>query len=261
MESKENQTHSISSWIEFVNGSSATQLEKEKKIIELRHFESFTIALKNVGIINDIKEMEISEIRNGPDFVILLNNERIGVEITRVFNSAAESINIRKAILRETTKIFEDKYPGVNLLVNIGFTNNFDEKQNDTDSFKNELADFIHSYSLTNDSWSKPKYIESIFCIKHSKLSFDLSGAYSSSELSSTNINNSIHKKNLKINSYKINSNLSKVWLLLVVLGDSPYSDYSHVNIKLINPNNSFDSIFLLNDYKKEVVMVKNPIT
>jgi hypothetical protein len=255
MEHKESNIRTIPEWIEFVKESLSDQSLKDKRIKELHHIASFTTALKKAGI--NSEEIEIIELRVEPDFVINYKNERIGVEVTSVINAQAKSINDRKKLLKQAAAIFEEKYPGIKLVANIEFAKDFDEIQNNSELVLNEIVDFVYEYSLNGDSRLKPKYIETILCFGHSNVSFDLSGAYGSSQLNSNNINDIILHKNDKIDSCKVDSNLSKVWLLLVVMGNSPYSDYSHVDVKSINVNNSFDSVFLLNDFKKEVIIVK----
>ena len=255
MEPKEVNKRLISEWIELVNSSEISQKEKDKRIKELHYIASFTSALKKTGI--NSEEIEILELRAEPDFVINYKNERIGVEVTSVINAQAKSIDDRKKLLKQAAVIFQEKYTGIKLVANIEFAKDFDEILNNTELVLNEIVDFVYGYRLNGDSRLKPKYIETILCFGHSNVSFDLSGAYGSSQLNSNNINDIIHHKNHKIDSYKVGSNLSKVWLLLVVMGNSPYSDYSHVDVKSINVNNNFDSVFLLNDFKKEVIIVK----
>jgi hypothetical protein len=55
----------ISSWIDTVEKSILNKKEQKKRILELCHLASFSIALKNKGIIKDIREINLVELSVG----------------------------------------------------------------------------------------------------------------------------------------------------------------------------------------------------
>jgi len=241
----------VSERIKLVEQSNSSRKEKDKRILELCHLASFAIGLKDAKVIQDVKEIEIADLSIEPDFIIIYKNERIGLEIRRVFNDKAQQTGERKTILKLAAKIFESKYPGHRVLASIRFTDSFDERANNTDEIKNRIADLVYAH-LTRQPFEAPEFIESIHCTGHSQVSFGLTGAYWVGNLDSE-IKEGIEKKDKKVANYKAKSNLRKTWLLLVVSGASPDSDFTDFDPTTLEAENSFDSVFLLNDLRKKV--------
>jgi hypothetical protein len=96
------------------------------------------------------------------------------------------------------------------------------------------------------------EFIESIHCTDHSQVSFSLTGTYWVGNLD-LEIKEGIEEKNKKVTNYRVKSNLKKTWLLLVVSGASPDSDFIDFDPAPLEVENSFDSVFLLNDIRKKV--------
>ncbi len=111
--------------IKLVEQSALSSKEKGKRILELCHLASFAIALKDAKVIQDVKEIEIAELSVEPDFIIIYKNQKIGLEIRRVFNDQVQQTNERRALLNSSAKVFEGKYPGHNVLASIRFIDSF----------------------------------------------------------------------------------------------------------------------------------------
>jgi len=237
--------------IKLVEQSGSSRKEKDKRILELCHLASFAIGLKDANVISDVKEIEIADLSVEPDFIIIYKNEKIGLEIRRVFNDKVQQTNERRAILKSAAKIFEAKYPGHKVLASISFADTFDERANNTDDIKNRIADFVYAHR-TRQPFESLEFIETIRCTDHSQVNFGLTGAYWVGNLDSE-IKEGIEGKDKKVASYKAKSNLKKTWLLLVVSGASPDSDFNDFDPTTFEVENSFDSVFLLNDMKKQV--------
>lgn len=118
----------VGDMIKLVEQSGSSRKEKDKRILELCHLASFAIGLKDANVISDVKEIEIADLSVEPDFIIIYKNEKIGLEIRRVFNDKVQQTNERRAILKSAAKIFEAKYPGHKVLASISFADTFDEK-------------------------------------------------------------------------------------------------------------------------------------
>lgn len=241
----------ISSWINTVEQSSLNKKEKKKRILELCHLASFAIGLKNQGVIKDVKEIDLVDLSVEPDFIITFKNQGLGLEIRRVVNDKAQEIGEKRGILSAAERIFEQRYPGIKVLVNISFKNSVDLKTIDLEMAKNQLANFAYS-QIMDGKLEKPDFVNQARCVTHSHLTFNLSGAYWVGNLDEE-INQGIRDKEEKINNYKTKMGLKKVWLLLVVSGASPESDISNFDETTFVCDNSFDSVFLLNDFKKKV--------
>lgn len=241
----------ISSWINTVEKSSLNKKEQKKRILELCHLASFSIALKNRGTIQDVKEIDLADLSIEPDFIISYKGQRLGLEIRRVLNDKAQEIGEKRSFLSSVQRSFERKYPGIKVLANISFNNSFDLKTVNNDLTKDQTADFIYS-QVTNGQIEIPGFIKRARSVKHSHLTFNLSGGYSVGILDEE-IKQGIIDKDKKLKNYKAKMILEKVWLLLVVSGASPESDFSYFDEATFACDNSFDSVFLLNDFKKDV--------
>lgn len=241
----------VSSWISTVEQSRLNKKEQKKRILELCHIASFAIGLKNREIIKDVKDIDLVELSVEPDFIISFQNQRFGLEVRRVVNDKAKEIGEKRGILNAAERIFEQRYPGTKALVNFSFKDSFDLKTTDAETAKNQIADFVYS-QITYGQVEKPEFVNIARCVTHSHLTFNLSGAYWVGNLDEE-IKQGIRDKDKKIENYKTKMNLEKVWLLLVVSGASPESDFSHFDETSFVCDNSFDSVFLLNDFKKKV--------
>lgn len=241
----------ISSWIETVEKSSLNKKEQKKRILELCHLASFAIGLKNREAIKDVNEINLINLSVEPDFIISFNNQRLGLEVRRVVNVKVKQIGEKRAILSSAERIFKLKYPDIKVLVNISFKDSVDTKTISTEIIKNQIADFVYS-QITDGQVEKPEFVNRARCVTHSHLTFNLFGAYWVGNLDEE-IKQGIRDKDEKIKNYKTKMNLEKVWLLLVVSGASPESDLSHFDETTFVCDSSFDSVFLLNDFKKKV--------
>lgn len=239
-----------SSWISDAECSFLNEKEYKKRILELAHVASFAIALKNHQIIEDVTEISIANLSIEPDFIISFQNERIGLEVRRVMNDQAQEVGIKKGILNSAKRIFEQKHPETKVFVSISFKKSFVSYGKNV-QISEQIADFVYS-QVTGGQIKKPDFVNRARCVLHTKLSFNLSGGYWVGNLDEE-IKKGIKDKNKKIKSYKTKANLEKIWLLLVVSGNSPDSDFSHFDETTFVCDNSFDFVFLLNDFKKEL--------
>ena len=250
MKTKDLYSFQIEDWISKTKESDLTAKDKEKRILELCHLASFGMALLSNNFINDIDEIKIHQSTVEPDFIIKYKGETIGIELARLVNENAEQLGAKRKLLKQSAKLFWKKYPSINTLANINFKDSFDARLNDTDEIRNEIADFVCK-TVSKQETEMPNYINSIFTMRHTLVSFELSGAYMVGALDIDNVNSVIEKKCGKINNYKVKSGVDRIWLLLIVAGASPDSDYSYIDFASIKTCQGFDEIFLLNDFKK----------
>jgi hypothetical protein len=186
-----------------------------------------------------------------PDFIILYKNQRLGLEIRRVFNSRAKEIGEKRSFLNSVERYFKKKYPNLKVLVNISIDDSFDVSTLNNDFIRNQTADFIYS-QIMGGQIEKPAFITRARSMIHSHLTFNLTGYYCVGSLDEE-IKQGIIEKDKKLKNYKTKMNLEKVWLLLVVSGAAPDSHFSHFDENTFVCDNSFDSVFLLNDFEKNI--------
>jgi hypothetical protein len=241
----------ISSWIDKVEKSSLNKKEQKKRILELCHLASFAISLKNIGVIEDVQEIDLSDLAVEPDFIISFKGQRLGLEVRRVLNDKAQEIGEKRSFLNSVERSFAKKYPGIKVFASISFNKSFDVKTVNNDLIRSQTADFIYS-QITDKQNEMPQFIKRARCVEHTHLTFNLSGGYVVGNLGEE-IKQGIIDKDKKLKNYIAKTNLEKVWLLLVVSGASPESDFSYFDETTFVCENSFDSVFLLNDFKKNV--------
>lgn len=129
-------------------------------------------------------------------------------------------------------------------------------KSSEEANLKEQITDYAYCF-YNNEQCDKPDFIEDIFLIEHSSVSFNLSGVYIYSEsLNSDAIEKIITENEHYIPRYKINTENKKVFLLLVVSMASPDSNFTDIQLPSLL-NTKFDSVFLLKDFYKEVFMIK----
>lgn len=245
----------ISAWIGKVEKSSLNKKEKKKRCLELCHLASFAISLKDRGIIEDVQEIDLADLAVEPDFIISYKGQKLGLEVRRVLNEKAQEIGEKRSFLNSVERSFAKKYPGIKVFSSISFNKSFDVKTVKKDLTRNQTADFIYS-QITGKGNEMPPFIKGARCVEHTHLTFNLSGGYWVGILDEE-IKQGIIEKEKKLKNYRAKTNLEKVWLLLVVSGASPESDFSYFDETAFVCNNSFDSVFLLNDFKKNVYCLK----
>ncbi len=239
---KEMYEQQIGKWIDITNKSNQSQFEKDKRILELSHLASFGIALWDSEIINTIDEIEVINLSLQPDFIIRFKDELIGIELAQIKNDRAKEIGSLNNILKNSAKVFRKKYPNISILANIEFAEKSDIFDHNKESTYNTISKILfHEYS------------------SHTQMvDFALSGAYWSGVLDSELVNRRIAAKESKIEDYKKGSKLDKIWLLLIVSGASPDSNYSYIPFDKIKGNGIFESIYLLDDFMKKSYKLNN---
>lgn len=248
----------INFWLEQVKGSSDSNKNKTKKILELCHFASFVIALENNEVIQSVSEVKIRQLHEEPDFIIDFKGEIIGVELQRIKNIRVEIEGRKNSLLNKAEIVFKSKYPDVTLLANIRFKNGFDYTKKEISHYKNQISDMVFEV-YNNPDVILPDYLERVFIQKHTRVDFCTSGVYSVGNLNAEEIIQEIQEKDGKVDTYRQKTNIQKQMLLLVVSGATPDSDYSFIELPQEKDfNTSFDFVFLLNDFKKEVFALKN---
>lgn len=247
----------VGKWIDTTKYSNQSQAEKDKRVLELSHLASFIIALWDFEIIKTIEEIEVIDLTLQPDFIIQHRGEFIGIELARIKNDRAQEVGSLKNILKNSAKVFRQKYPNISILANIEFLEESDIFNHDKESTYNTIADVVY-HSHTRNNRILPYYITHLNIMKHTQVDFNLSGAYWCGLLDFELVNGVIENKESKIDDYRIGCKLDKIWLLLIVSGASADSNYSYIPFDKINGSGKFDSIFLLNDFLKKVYKLNN---
>lgn len=201
----------------------------------------------------------IIERRESPDFIILYDDEIIGLEHESILDEKI-AIDFRSVsdLFNDAAKSFSFKYPDTKILANIYL--NVDRlvfKKHERIALIDKIVDFVSNYINDSDT-IKPDFIESLSVSKHSRVSFVYNpGAHYVESLNVERLIIAIEKKESKIVDYIKKSNVQKQWLLLTTGTYGPDSfDYGDFPFQ-IDITSDYDRIYLLEDFKSVVWRIK----
>jgi len=249
----------IEPWIASIEKSSRNAKEKKKITLELYHYAAFCIALLKSNYIKSYQEISLIKIPDPPlpDFEIEFRNSKIGLEICRVTNSKVRRINCQKGILKSTEDLLKTQHPDFKGHLNINF-NEFNVESHEKRLLCQELMEFILNYNREGSSALEyPSFIKRISFIPFDSISLNLSGSYWVGDLNQE-IQIQIQKKNARTYNYRSRNQYAKVWLLLVIHGNSPESDFNKLDDEVFNIPSKFDCIWILNEFEKRIYHIGN---
>jgi len=201
---------------------------------------------------------EILEQCESPDFIISVNDRRIGLEHELILNGQnVKQIQSIKNIFKLAAKVFKDKYPNIKVLANCWLTkDNFNFRQIDKKIIVNQIVDYI--YELTqNSNINKPDFLDDVKISKHSGVSFSFNADISNiGFLDNSILSKAIMKKEALIEKYIINSGIKEQWLFLVIGQVSPDS-YGLDELDFKITDSRFERIYLFEDFKSKKYRLK----
>lgn len=247
----------ISQWLMVLEKSPLSSRQKHMKSLELHQFAAFIMSATKQGVFHDFQDAVLQEFVEEPDFIVKYKGKVIGLELRRVVNSQAETIGIQKGILRKAEAIFKKTYSGTNILANVSFDDHVNWKDVDPKQLAKEVCDIIYNRHI-GLTFALPEYLDSVRTSEHEPLSFNLSGAYWVGQLDLKLIEDAVKEKENKIGAYmNKNSELELFWLLLIISGVSPESNFIMPNQISVELDTKFERVFLLNDFEKKVYAIK----
>lgn len=236
---------------------------KKDKHDELYDLGKFLVAL------NIKSHLEIpKKISSIPDFIILSENKRIGIEHTRLINHISQIwIRTVSQILKKAESILLKRKPALNQIVNIGINYwklNINGKGLlnklsilEKDELASEIADFIESL-ITNTESVQPHFIDNVSISERSEhpLNFVLNENYIAKAESNNLFAERINEKELKLGSYLANNFLDEIWLLIVISGVTGSSSFFLQQQSKFQTK--FDKVFLFDNFSHEYLVCKN---
>lgn len=193
-----------------------------------------------------------------PDFIIRHENEKIGLEHTRILTDSKDYDQI-KTLLEKARQLFEEEYPGTNVCAIFSIENNeWNYKTSEKKTLAAQIAKIVHC-KLQKENVEYLNKISSIEIQPHDKVTFSFDGDIDlrSQYLSKSKLDQAVKKKEEKIKSYMENEyQLSKIWLLLIVnsLSSNSYKIDPTIDYSL---NSKFDRVYLMSDFEAQVIRVK----
>lgn len=233
----------------------------EKILVDSTLSDQKKLELCQVGKFLTLFENEFTEIIEqceSPDFIISINNRRIGLEHELILNGKnVKQIQSVKNLFKLAAKVFKDKYPNIKVLANCRLTiDNFSFKQNDKKIIVDQIVAYI--YSLTQNSVNnKPDFLDDVKISKHSGVSFSFNAEISNIELlDNSTLSLAIMKKEALIEKYIANSGIQEQWLFLVIGQVSPDSyEIDELDFKVTDSR--FERIYLFEDFKSKKYRLK----
>lgn len=221
-------------------------LKKQREITEMINF------IYDVGY--DAKVVSCEE---RPDFIIELDGEQIGVELTGVFDeNVVAEINTFQRKLDEASEIIQTSVPGLTGLYN--FVIDPAKVVLKNKSLAKELAacvEAMHAGKVV----PKVDGVVNIVTTPHKILQFAVSEEYILTNADIESIKSTINKKEEKFLAYKDNTGLKKFWLLIAIDGASAKSSFM-IDIKNL-PNEvgtKYDKVFIYDTMKKTIISGEN---
>lgn len=240
----------INNYLEEIDLSNLSKIEKKQKTKELIDLGKFLYILDNT--------IQIKEVfRESPDFVIEVNDQKIGIELMDLIirNPEKEKEGILASLFKEIEselKLNTNENFGIYRVV--FFNENISLKKKDRENIKREFFDLVN-----NEQNIQTKYINKIVKIP-SKTTIDVYRGFTTvvGHLDREVVERHIECKNVLLKTYQ-NVNLSKFWLLLVLNGVEKSSVYSFIHNEIIDKEfeTNFDRIFIFDFYSAELFELK----
>jgi len=241
-----------------------------QKKSELAHLEK---ALKLLGI----KDYSIID-KNGesPDFIIKINGEVIGVEVTGVYRdlvdgNSAKTQSDLPTITKEAVRIYNDK-GGVPLVFCFSFNGN--EAVRNRSETAQKIGLFLYKYTKKHF----PKGINTIQQININKkndvslslvtsvfaqptdnataVGFTVSG-FNSISAEDSILEKAVRKKEALLQKYK--ERCSKIWLLITLPSMELAADLRLQDKESITLTHKFDAAYVLDDHRNQVQSIIKP--
>lgn len=219
--------------------------ESIKKRYEITHLINY---IYDSG--RDIKLLSVGE---SPDFIVEYGDEHYGIEHTGIFDSTiVAEINIIEGILEETLEILKEKNTDLRLLINVTVDPEKIELKD-----RKKLPEIISEYlqAIIDEKVIPPlSFVTNVILSPQDELQIVLSEEYRLKDLSIESIEKTITEKENKIEKYKENCGLNKIWLLVVLEGASAKSNLSIDLENLPKRNTPFSKIIIYNFFKNEII-------
>ncbi len=203
------------------------------------------------------EEYKIAECLERPDFVLLHQQQRIGVEVTRLWDAlSTPQVNTLKGIMSKAETIVKDADISAHGTFNLrvdpstvfesGLTADKLSKEQRS-SLAKSIAAFILSI-LTQVQAEPLWFVSKVTHNGSAELNIVLSEDYHPPSLTIEILQQLIAKKETKVNGYKIDKHLETVWLLISYNPGTGPSDFRIDESILQYSNNTFYDLIILND-------------
>jgi hypothetical protein len=181
----------------------------------------------------------ISKFLNFPDFIITFEDNKIGLEHTRLMNEKDTAVfKTAKYCIQKAQEIISSELSYLSKTVNVFV--DYDKNIIDESNFRNgkfnkiekkeiiqTIADFVRS-ELTGGNLSKPDYIIQIKITpnKDSRVDLELAESYFTISEFNEMLLKCIEKKEAKVDNYRREIGKNEIWLLVVIDDINSFSGF-----------------------------------
>lgn len=236
--------------IEHSPGKINTQ--KRKELVDIGHFLYF---LNNGTRLVDCSER--------PDFVVELDEKRIGVELTDLTDEElAAQVNVLKKIFTKATELLRAILNTTGLYnLSINSANiNFPGKpiaaltKQERSAMAGQVATYIQKM-IEGSPVETPKYIDGVVAVSHNVLEIVAGEQYFTQKYSEDKFIAALKKKEKKLEGYRQESGLDQFWLLMVINGLTAESNVD-ITPEVLPAHHimQFDRLYLFNFFKQTII-------
>ncbi|MBW7914718.1 MAG: hypothetical protein H3C54_13690 [Taibaiella sp.] len=200
---------------------------------------------------------KIVDCEESPDFIIELNGERIGVELTSIFDDeVVASINGFQKKLDEALDKLKAKDPNITGLFN--FTIDPAKVVLRNRNIADEIVAYVAA-KIANEELPNIDGLAFVSNTPHKVLEFAVSEQYNLADLDIENVKTTIKKKEEKFLAYKENTGLERYWLLISHDGASAKGSFKFDISRLpMETGTNFDTVYFYDEMKKMIISGKN---
>lgn len=248
------------------------KLDSNPKTGSDKYEELIDIGKFIVSFNSELKLFVPDEILKFPDFIVLLQERKIGIEHTRLMAEGNKAIfKSAKYYIQKAQDLIENELSHLSKTVNIFIDynknvigeSNFKNRNFNADQ-REEVAQIIASYvksELTGGNVFKPAFISQVKITSNldSKIYLELAESYFTILEFAEMLTNRISSKEAKVVNYRSIKFISEVWLVIVVDDINSFSgfDLTSVGFPKIE-NSSFDQIFLFEKFGRKIYPLLN---
>lgn len=248
--------------------------ERREKMIQLLGplFGEFFSREDNEGLkrkreINDIlnyiqfagdDDWKIVKMSESPDFILEVNGEMIGLELTGLYDRGiVAQVSKRAQVCAKTEEALRSAYPEMTGLINVVFDAET-SKDLPTKVIVPELIIYLEA-KLKGENLKVPVFIRSVDIKPQAELQVALAENYTVKKIDTSVLDNLIAQKESKISTYRENANLSTIWLLVILDGASEKSAPEFTLEMLPRRKFAFDKVIVYDSFKQIGVSAPPP--
>jgi len=225
---------------DYQNREDPEGLKRKKEINDILHYIQFA----------GDDGWKIIEVRESPDFIIEVNGERIGLELTGIYDqTVVAQVSKREKVCEKAQTQLREIHPEMTGLINVTFDSDIASKLSDKVMVP-QLAAFIQA-DIGGKNPVVPAFLRKIDIKPQNVLQVAQAEDYFVKNVDTKVLDELIAQKENKIEQYKENSGLSRIWLLVIIDGVSEKSAPEVTPQMMPQRTFLFEKVIVYNSFKQ----------